>query len=124
VNGEYVMTATMAGLLGLGLNHEVNNVIRLTRVMLEVSLNPDPSQLPGGGTLSDLMNGLAGFGLILAVGVFAFGGAQWALGNATSNLSWAERGKQAVVVAAMAALLIGAAAIIVNFFFGIGRGLH
>ena len=99
-------------------------MIWMTLVMLEVSLNPDPSKLPGGGTLTDLMNGMAGWGLILAVGMFAFGGAQWALGSATSNLSWAERGKQTVFVAALAALLIGAAAIIVNFFFNLGRGLH
>jgi len=99
-------------------------VIWMARVMLEVSLNPDPSKLPGSGTLGDLMNGLAGWGLILAVGIFAFGGAQWALGNATSNMSWAERGKTTVIVAALAALLIGGAAIIINFFFRVGSGLH
>jgi len=96
----------------------------MTRVLLDVSLNPDPSKLPGSGTLGDLMNGLAGWGLILAAGVFAFGGAQWALGSATGNMSWSERGKQTVIVAALAALLIGAAAIIVNFFFHVGQGLH
>jgi hypothetical protein len=96
----------------------------MARVVLDVSLTPDPSKLPGGGTLSDLMNGLAGWGLILVVGVFAFGGASWALGSATSNMSWAERGKQTVIVAALAALLIGAAAIIVNFFLHVGQGLH
>jgi hypothetical protein len=96
----------------------------MTRVLLDVSLTPDPSKLPGGGTLGDLMNGLAGWGLILVVGVFAFGGASWALGSATSNMNWAERGKQTVVVSALAALLIGAAAIIINFFFHVGRALH
>ena len=96
----------------------------MTRVLLDVSLNPDPSQLPGSGTLGDLMNGLAGWGLILVVGVFAFGGASWALGSATSNMSWSERGKQTVIVAALAALLIGGADFIINFFFHMGRGLH
>ncbi|HXM57854.1 MAG TPA: DUF6112 family protein [Candidatus Dormibacteraeota bacterium] len=96
----------------------------MTLVMLDVSLTPDPSQLPGGGTLADLMNGLAGWGLILAGGMVAFGGIQWAVGNGTGNMSWAERGKQTVFVSALAALLIGAAAIIVNFFFHLGGRLH
>jgi Family of unknown function (DUF6112) len=99
-------------------------VIRLTRVMLEVSLNPDPTQLPGGGTLADLTNGLAGFVLILAVLGFVLSAGGWGLGVATSNLSWAERGKSGTIICALAALLVGAAAIIVNFFFGVGRGLH
>jgi Family of unknown function (DUF6112) len=99
-------------------------VIWMTRTLLEVSLNPDPTQLPGGGTLADLTNGLAGFVLILAVLGFVLSAGGWGLGVATSNLSWAERGKSGTIVCALAALLVGAAAIIVNFFFGVGRGLH
>ena len=99
-------------------------MIRMTRVVLDVSLNPDPSQLPFSGTLADLVNGLAAVALIVAVGAFAFGGATWALGTVTSNMSWAERGKSATIVSALAALLVGGAAIVVNFFFHVGRGLH
>ncbi|HXM56696.1 MAG TPA: DUF6112 family protein [Candidatus Dormibacteraeota bacterium] len=99
-------------------------MIWTTLVMLDVSLNPDPSQLPFSGTLSDLVNGLAAVSLTIALGAFAYGGASWALGNATGNMGWAERGKQAVLVAALAALLIGAAAIIINFFFHLGGCLH
>jgi hypothetical protein len=36
--------------------------------LLEVSLSPDASKLPGGGTLMDLTNGLAAWSLILALG--------------------------------------------------------
>ena len=93
-------------------------------VLLDVSLNPDPSKLPGGGTLADLGNGLLGWGLILTAVAFGFGAASWAAGSATSNMAWSERGKQTVLVAAMAALLEGAAAIIINAFFHIGAGLH
>ena len=99
-------------------------MIRLTSVVLDVSLNPDPSQLPFSGTLADLVNGLGAVALILALfGMVASAGG-WALGNATSNLSWAERGKSGTIVCALAALLIGAAAIIINFFFHIGQRLH
>ena len=99
-------------------------MIRLTSRLLDVSLNPDPSQLPFSGTLADLVNGMAAIALILAMGAFAFGGASWALGNATSNMSWAERGKQTLVVSALAALAVGGAAIIINFFFHMGSRLH
>ena len=99
-------------------------MIRLTRVVMDVSLNPDPSQLPGGGTLADLTNGLAGFVLILAVFGLVLSAGGWGVGVATSNLSWAERGKSGTIVCALAALLVGGAAIIVNFFFHVGRGLH
>jgi hypothetical protein len=102
----------------------VNNVIWMTLVMLDVSLTPDASQLPFSGTLQDLVNGLAAIALILTAGAFAFGGASWALGNATGNMSWAERGKQSLIVAALGALAIGGAAIIVNFFFHMGNRLH
>jgi hypothetical protein len=96
----------------------------MTRVLLDVSLNPDPTKLPGSGTLSDLVNGLAAWSLIFAVAAFVMGAGAWAIGAATSNVGWADRGKSATIVAALAALLIGAAAIIINFFFHLGGGLH
>src|ERR1700716_2300894 len=104
-----------------GLQHEVTNVIWMARVLMDVSLNPDPSRLPGGGTLADLTNGLAGFVLIAALLGLVISAGSWGLGVATSNMSWADRGKSGTIVCALAALLVGAAAIIVNFFFGIGR---
>ena len=99
-------------------------MIWTTRVMLEVSLNPDPSQLPGGGTLADLTNGLAGFVLILTVFGLVISAGGWGVGVATSNLSWAERGKSGTIVCAVAALLVGGAAVIINFFFNVGSRLH
>ena len=99
-------------------------MIPIVSVLLDVSLNPDPSQLPFTGTLQDLANGLLAVVLVLiAVAGFASAGA-WALGIATGNMSWADRGKSGFVVAAIAAILAGAAAIFVNFFFHLGQHLH
>ena len=92
--------------------------------LLDVSLNPDASKLPGGATLMDLTNGLAAWTLILAAGAMVLGAGAWALGSATSNMSWADRGKSATIIAALAALLIGGAAAIINFFFHAGLALH
>jgi hypothetical protein len=76
-----------------------------------VTLNPDPAQLPGGGTLQQLV------GLVV-------GAAAWAIGAHSQNYHQALAGRRAVLVAGLAALLIGAAPTLINFFFGAGSGLH
>ena len=93
-------------------------------ILLDVSLNPDPSQLPFTGTLHDLANGLEAVLLLLAAAGIALSAGRWALGVATSNPGWADQGKSGVIIGSIAALLIGAAAILVNFFFGLGSHLH
>jgi hypothetical protein len=100
------------------------NPMNWTKLLLDVSIHPDPSALPGSGTLGDLANGLMAWALVLAAAGVVLGAASWALGSATSNVSWADRGKNATIVSGVAALLIGGAAAIVNFFFHMGQGLH
>ena len=86
--------------------------------------SPNLRDLPGGGTFQDFTNGLGGlvmvallFGLLLAAG-------SWALGVGTGNIQLAERGKQGAVAAFLIALLVGAAGILLGFFFGAGQQLH
>jgi len=92
--------------------------------LLDVSLSPDASKLPGSGTLNDLVDGVMAWGLVLAAAGVVLGATFWAVGSATSNVSWADRGKSATIVSAIAALLIGGADAIINFFFHLGQGLH
>ena len=94
------------------------------KLLLDVSLTPDASKLPGSGTLGDLANGLMAWALVLAAAGVVLGATSWAVGGATSNVAWADRGKSATIVSALAALLIGGAAAIINFFFHMGQGLH
>jgi MFS family permease len=89
-----------------------------------VTLNPDPGQLPGGGTLQQLVNGIGGWALILALVGLVIGAAAWALGAHSQNYHQSYAGRRAVLVAGLAALLIGAAPTLINFFFGAGTGLH
>ena len=90
----------------------------------DVVLNPNASSLPGSGTLQTITNGMAGWGLILALVAVVFGAVTWALGSHSQNVHHAASGRRTVLVAGGAALLIGAAPILVNFFFHAGQGLH
>jgi hypothetical protein len=89
-----------------------------------VVLSPNASSLPGSGTLQQMANGIAGWGLVLALIAIVFGAVSWALGAHSQNLHHAVTGRRTVLVSAGAALLIGAAPIVVNFFFHAGTGLH
>jgi Family of unknown function (DUF6112) len=89
-----------------------------------VTLNPDLSALPGGGTLQSLVNGLGAWALIAALVGLVIGAGAWALGVHSQNYQQSMVGRKAVLVSALAALLIGAAPHIVNFFSAQGTNLH
>jgi hypothetical protein len=89
-----------------------------------VSLNPSLNALPGGGTLQSLVDGLGAWALIAALAGLVIGAAAWALGVHAQNFQQSMVGRRAVLVSGLAALLIGAAPHIVNFFFGQGTNLH
>jgi hypothetical protein len=90
----------------------------------DVVLRPNASALPGAGTLQQIANGIAGWGLVLALIAVVIGAVSWALGSHSQNLHHAVTGRRTVMIGGAAALLIGAAPILVNFFFHAGTGLH
>ncbi len=92
--------------------------------LADVTLNPDPAQLPGGGTLQQLTNGLGGWALVAALVGVLIGAGAWALGSHSQNYHQSFVGRRTVLVSALAALIIGAAPTLVNFFFHTGTGLH
>ena len=89
-----------------------------------VSLQPSMSFLPGAGTLRQLVNGVAGWALLGSLAALVVGALAWALGSHAHNVHQATSGRRAVLAAGAAALLIGAAPIVINFFFDAGRALH
>jgi hypothetical protein len=89
-----------------------------------VELDPDPSKFPGGGVLQSLTNGVAGLALIICLLGLVVGASMWALGSNSNNFQQTVNGKRAVVVSGVAALLIGAAPALINFFFGAGTGVQ
>jgi len=92
--------------------------------LADVTLNPDPAQLPGGGTLQQLTNGLGGWALLAALVGVLIGAGAWALGSHSQNYHQSFVGRRTVLVSGLAALIIGAAPTLVNFFFHTGTGLH
>jgi hypothetical protein len=96
-------------------------VEKVMNLLAQVNLNPDPDELPGGNVLSALTDGLAGFALVFCLIGLVVGAGMWALGSNSSNYNQTLVGKRAVVISAVAALLIGGAAAIINFAFDAGR---
>ncbi|HZU80745.1 MAG TPA: DUF6112 family protein [Acidimicrobiales bacterium] len=93
-------------------------------LLADVSLTPDPGGLPGGTVLQQLTNGLGGWALVAALAGLVVGAAVWALGAHTQNYQQSFAGRRTVLVSALAALLVGAAPAMVNFFFHAGQGVH
>ena len=91
---------------------------------VDVVLNPTPTALPGSGTLQQLANGIAGWGLILSLIAVVIGAVTWAMASHSQNVHHAMTGRRTVLVAGGAALLIGAAPVLINFFFSAGTGIH
>jgi hypothetical protein len=83
---------------------------------------PTAGALPGGNTLLTLVNGLGGWALILSLAGLVIGAALWAVGAHSQNYQQSFVGKRAVLVSGVAALIIGAAPTIIDFFFH--TGLH
>jgi MFS family permease len=89
-----------------------------------VSMSPDSSALPGIAELTTLTNGLGAWALGLALAALLVGAALWALGAHAQNFQQSMVGRRAVLIAGLAALLIGAAPELVNFFFSAGQAVH
>lgn len=89
-------------------------------ILAAVAGNPDPSQLPGGAVLQQFTNGIMGWSLVLALIALVVSAVSWALGSNSNNYQYAVAGRRGVLISGLAALLIGAAPAIINFFFNAG----
>jgi hypothetical protein len=87
------------------------------------TFKPTAGLLPGGSTLLHLVDGLGGWALILSLAGLVIGAALWAIGSHSQNYQQSYVGRRAVLVSGVAALLIGAAPTLINFFFNTGHGI-
>jgi hypothetical protein len=97
--------------------------------MLPISLSmfgdvsPNTTGLPGINTMSNIVGALLTIGLISCVAGLVLAAIVWAIGSHSSNPNLASRGKAGVLVALVAAILIGGANVLVDFFVTTGKGL-
>jgi hypothetical protein len=93
----------------------------LPNVVTPTKFHPTAAALPGGSTLLGLINGLAGWAVLLALAGLVIGAALWAIGSHSQNYQQSYVGRRAVLVSGIAALLIGAAPTLIDFFFSTGH---
>jgi hypothetical protein len=93
-------------------------------LLADVRVSPSPSSLPGSAALQTLVNGIAGWALILTLAALIIGAVVWAVGSHTQNMHHSMAGRRAVVTSLAAAIVIGAAPSLVNFFFHTGLSVH
>ncbi len=89
-----------------------------------VSLNPSTSALPGSAALQQITNGIAAWALIGSLAALLLGAALWAVGSHTQNMHHSAQGRRAVLTSLGAAILIGAAPALIDFFFKTGLSVH
>lgn len=89
-----------------------------------VSLSPSTSDLPGSAALQQIADGLASWALIAALVALLIGAALWAMGSHTQNLHHSMAGRRTVLASLIAAVLIGGAPALINFFFSTGQSIH
>lgn len=89
-----------------------------------VTLTPSTSDLPGGLVLQQLADGLGAWALIGSLIALLLGAVMWAIGSHTQNMHQSAAGRRAVATSLVAAILIGAAPSLINFFFSTGLKVH
>jgi hypothetical protein len=93
-------------------------------IIAGVELNPSTSDLPGSAVLQSIADGIASWALIGALIALVLGAALWAVGSHTQNTHHSSSGRRAVVTSLVAAILIGAAPHLIDFFFNSGLSVN
>jgi hypothetical protein len=92
--------------------------------LMGVGIKPNTTGLPGLAGFEKIVGALLTFGLVAAVAGIAISAIAWAIGSHSANPHVAGRGKTGLLVATAAAMLIGAANTLVNFFHTAGGAIH
>lgn len=96
---------------------------RTGRVLAGPTIGPNNNGLPGVAEAERIVGALLTFGVIAAVAGVALSAIVWAIGGHSVNPQMTHRGKTGVIVSLVAAVLIGGADTLVQFFTHAGSGL-
>ncbi|MCZ4124182.1 DUF6112 family protein [Streptomyces sp. H39-S7] len=97
---------------------------RITYLAYDPGIAPAEGGLPGLSVLKNVVNSINLFGIVAVVGALAVSLAVWAWGHHSGGHQAEANGKKGAVVAAGAALGLGAANGIVAFFSVLGSQVH
>ncbi|AWL37184.1 MULTISPECIES: DUF6112 family protein [Streptomyces] len=97
---------------------------RLIQLAYDPGISPQGGGLPGLAVLKNVVNSINMFGIIAVVGALAVSLGVWAWGHHSGGHQAEANGKKGVLVAAGAALGLGAANGIVAFFSSLGSQVH
>jgi hypothetical protein len=89
-----------------------------------IDVSPNASGLPGSSSLVSLLGGLQFDAELAAIAAIIIGAAVWALSSHSNNYQGASRGRAAVVVSALAAVVIGFGPSLIEWFFTFGQSAH
>ncbi|MEU3747281.1 MULTISPECIES: DUF6112 family protein [Streptomyces] len=97
---------------------------RILHLAYDPGITPKGGGLPGLSVLKNVVSSINMFGLIAVVGALAVSLGVWAWGHHTGGHQAEANGKKGALVAAGAALGLGAANGIVTFFSALGSQVH
>ena len=80
--------------------------------------------LPGSNILQNLADGLQAWGVVVGIIAVVVSALLWALGAGSDNAQQASRGKRGVLFSLVAVAFIGAAPVLVNWAFALGRSAN
>ena len=89
-----------------------------------ISVSPNASGLPGSSSLVSLLGGLQFDALLAAIAGILIGAAVWALSSHTNNYQGSSRGRTAVIVSALSAVVFGFGPALIQWFFNFGQSAH
>ncbi|NEB88978.1 hypothetical protein G3I43_33160 [Streptomyces anulatus] len=93
---------------------------RVIQLAYDPGISPKGGGLPGLSVLKNVVNSINLFGIVAVVGALAVSLGVWAWGHHTGGHQAEANGKKGAVVAAGAALGLGAANGVVAFFSALG----
>lgn len=89
-------------------------------MILAVTAHPDLQALPGSNVLQQIVDGAEAWALVIALLGAFIGAGLWAVASHSNNHHYAARGRMAALISGAAALVVGAAPGLVNFFAHLG----
>ena len=92
----------------------------LAVVVAQVNARPDPNGLPGSNQAEQLINGLFFYTLLACLAGLLISVIVWVFASRAQNHHHAANGRQGTMIAALGALVTGAAPALINFFEELG----